>query len=71
MKAVVDKVEDEIVVLVTESEEILEVKKEEIMNEIKENDTLIYKEGRWILDKNETINRLEYIKKLTENMWKE
>lgn len=71
MKAVVDRIEDEIIVLITEDERVIEIKKEDLDFSPKENDSLSYIDGKWILDNKETISRLDYIKRLTENMWKD
>ena len=51
----VDKIIDDIIVLIDCNNNIYEEKKELFPNEIKENDVVIYKEGKYLIDKEETI----------------
>ncbi len=70
MKYVVDRIEESKVVLVSDEDEILEVDKSEIDGEVKENDVIERVEDKWKKNVLETEERLEYMKRLMEDMWK-
>ena len=70
MKYVVDRIEESKVVLVSDEDEIIEVDRSEIDGDVKENDVIERVEDKWKKNVLETEERLEYMKRLMEDMWK-
>lgn len=68
-KWIVDKIEEEYIVL-EKGNSVINLKKEELGFNVKEGDILVKgKEGKLVLDKEANDNRKKYIEKLTENLW--
>lgn len=68
-KCVVDRIEEEYIVVENDNG-MVSIPKEEIDFEVKEGDVLITDEnGKYILDKEETIARKEYIDNLISDLW--
>lgn len=66
---IVDRIEEKYIIL-EKGGNILSLKKEEINFVVKEGDILVKKEdGIFVLDKEASESRKEYIEKLTENLW--
>ena len=66
---IVDRIEEKYIIL-EKGGNILSLKKEEINFVVKEGDILVKKEdGIFVLDKEASEERKEYIEKLTENLW--
>ena len=71
MKLIVDRFEDNYVVCEDENQKVLNILKDEIEGEVKEGDILVFCDGKYIVDKAETIDRKEYIEDLIKDLWEE
>lgn len=68
-KWIIDRIEEDYIIL-ENNENIKNIKKREIKFSIKEGDVLIKnKDGKYILDKDATVERKDYIEDLTKDLW--
>ncbi len=69
MELIIDRLEDEYAVCEDENKKILNINKSKIPKQAKEGDIIIYIDGKYILDKEKTLNRKKYIEELTKDLW--
>ena len=69
MELIIDRFEDEYAVCEDENKKILNINKSKIPKQAKEGDIIIYIDGKYILDKEKTLNRKKYIEELTKDLW--
>lgn len=69
MDLIIDRFEDEYAVCEDENKKILNINKSKIPKQAKEGDIIIYRDGKYILDKEKTLNRKKYIEELTKDLW--
>lgn len=69
MELIIDRFEDEYAVCEDENKKILNINKSKIPKQAKEGDIIIYTDGKYILDKEKTLNRKKYIEELTKDLW--
>lgn len=69
MELIIDRFEDEYAVCEDENKKILNINKSKIPKQAKEGDIIIYRDGKYILDKEKTLNRKKYIEELTKDLW--
>ena len=68
-KWIIDRIEEDYIILENNGN-IKNIKKREIKFSIKEGDVIIKnKEGKYILDKEATVERKDYIEDLTKDLW--
>lgn len=68
-KWIIDRIEEDYIILENNGN-IKNIKKREINFSIKEGDVIIKnKEGKYILDKEATVERKDYIEDLTKDLW--
>ncbi|GAA0117740.1 DUF3006 domain-containing protein [Clostridium perfringens] len=69
-KIIVDRIEGYFIVCEDEKENILELKKDDVIGDVKEGDVLVKgKEGKFCLDKALTEKRRKEIEDLMKGMW--
>ncbi|BAB80302.1 hypothetical protein [Clostridium perfringens str. 13] len=69
-KIIVDRIEGHFIVCEDEKENILELKKDDVIGDVKEGDVLVKgKEGKFCLDKALTEKRKKEIEDLMKGMW--
>lgn len=68
---IVDRFEDEYVVCEDENKKMINIKKNQIEGCVKEGDIISNIKGKYIIDKNKTINRKKHIEELTKDLWEE
>ena len=71
MKLVVDRFEDDCVVCEDENQNMVNILKDEIEGDVKEGDILAFYDGKYIVDKEETVDRKEYIEDLIKDLWED
>lgn len=71
MRAVVDRFEGEYAVLEMEDGTMANITKTEILGDVMEGDVLYLTEGKYIIDKVETLRRRAEIKKIMDEVWKQ
>lgn len=69
MELIIDRFEEEYAVCEDENKKILNINKSKIPKQAKEGDIIIYRDGKYILDKEKTLNRKKYIEELTKDLW--
>ena len=69
MELIIDRFEDEYAVCEDENKKILNINKSKIPKQAKEGDIIIYTDGKYILDKEKTLNRKKYIEELKKDLW--
>lgn len=69
MELIIDRFEDEYAICEDKDKKILNINKSKIPKQAKEGDIIIYREGKYILDKEKTLNRKKYIEELTKDLW--
>ena len=69
MELIIDRFEDEYAVCEDANKKILNINKSKIPKQAKEGDIIIYTDGKYILDKEKTLNRKKYIEELTKDLW--
>lgn len=69
MELIIDRFEEEYAVCEDKNKKILNINKSKIPKQAKEGDIIIYRDGRYILDKGKTLNRKKYIEELTKDLW--
>lgn len=68
-KWIIDRIEEDYIILENNGN-ITNIKKREIKFSIKEGDILVKnKEGKYILDKEATVERKKHIENLTKDLW--
>ena len=69
-KIIVDRIEGHFIVCEDEKENILELKKDDVIGDVKEGDVLVKgKDGKFCLDKALTEKRKKEIEDLMKGMW--
>ncbi|AOR24617.1 DUF3006 domain-containing protein [Clostridium taeniosporum] len=68
-KYIVDRIEENYVVIESSEGEIIEVSLSNIKGNIRDGDVLIKKEDVFIIDKEETLKRKQAINNMMKNMW--
>ena len=68
---VVDRIENNYIVLEDKDLNFINIKKEEVLEDVREGDILIKVNNKYIIDYNKTKNRKEYINKKIKNLWEE
>jgi hypothetical protein len=69
-KFIVDRIEENVVVVEDEKLNIINIPKEKIKFEVKEQDVIIEDEDKkYILDENATEERKKHINELTKDLW--
>ena len=71
MELIVDRLEEEYIVCEDENKNIVNILKDEVEDEVKEGDILIFVDGKYIVNKEKTKDRKEYIKDLIKDLWEE
>ena len=61
MELIVDRLEEEYIVCEDENKNIVNILKDEVEDEVKEGDILIFVDGKYIVNKEKTKDRKEYI----------
>lgn len=69
-KGIVDRFEGDFAVIEVDGK-THDVKKSEVNPEVKVNDVVIFRDGKWVTDPNETKSRKTQIKKLMESVWED
>lgn len=69
MELIIDRFEEEYAVCEDKNKKILNINKSKIPKQAKEGDIIIYRYGKYILDKEKTLNRKKYIEELTKDLW--
>lgn len=68
---VVDRIENNYIVLEDKDLNFINIKKEEVLEDVREGDILIKVNNKYIIDYNKTKNRKDYINKKIKNLWEE
>ena len=71
MELIVDRLEEEYIVCEHENKNIVNILKDEVEDEVKEGDILIFVDGKYIVNKEKTKDRKEYIQDLIKDLWEE
>jgi len=71
MELIVDRLEEEYIVCEDENKNIVNILKDEVEDEVKEGDILIFVDGKYIVNKEKTKDRKEYIQDLIKDLWEE
>ena len=71
MELIVDRLEEEYIVCEDENKNIVNIVKDEVEDEVKEGDILIFVDGKYIVNKEKTKDRKEYIQDLIKDLWEE
>ena len=71
MELIVDRLEEEYIVCEDENKNIVNIIKDEVEDEVKEGDILIFVDGKYIVNKEKTKDRKEYIENLIEDLWED
>ena len=71
MELIVDRLEEEYIVCEDENKNIVNILKDEVEDEVKEGDRLIFVDGKYIVNKEKTKDRKEYIQDLIKDLWEE
>ena len=71
MELIVDRLEEEYIVCEDENRNIVNILKDEVEDEVKEGDILIFVDGKYIVNKEKTKDRKEYIQDLIKDLWEE
>ena len=71
MELIVDRLEEEYIVCEDENKNIVNIIKDEVEDEVKEGDILIFVDGKYIVNKEKTKDRKEYIQDLIKDLWEE
>ena len=71
MELIVDRLEEEYIVCEDENKNIVNILKDEVEDEVREGDILIFVDGKYIVNKEKTKDRKEYIENLIEDLWEE
>ena len=69
MELIIDRFEAEYAVCEDENKKILNINKSKIPKQAKDGDIIIYTDGKYILDKEKTLNRKKYIEELKKDLW--
>ena len=68
---VVDRIENNYIVLEDKDLNFINIKKEEVLEDVREGDILIKVNNKYIIDYNKTKNRKDHINKKIKNLWEE
>lgn len=68
---IVDRIENYYVILETESNDLINIEKSDIIGSVKEGDILIKKDGLYFIDYEATNLRREKINKMMKGLWEE
>ena len=71
MELIVDRLEEEYIVCEDENKNIVNILKDEVEDEVKEGDILIFLDGKYIVNKEKTKDRKEYIQDLIKDLWED
>ena len=71
MELIVDRLEEEYIVCEDENKNIVNILKDEVEDEVKEGDIIVFVDGKYIINKEKTKNRKEYIQDLIKDLWEE
>lgn len=71
MELIVDRLEEEYIVCEDENKNIVNILKDEVEDEVKEGDILIFVDGKYIVNKEKTKDRKEYIENLIKDLWED
>lgn len=71
MELIVDRLEEEYIVCEDENKNIVNILKDEVEDEVKEGDILIFVDGKYIVNKEKTKDRKAYIQDLIKDLWEE
>ncbi len=71
MELIVDRLEEEYIVCEDENKNIVNILKDEVEDEVKEGDILIFVDGKYIVNKEKTKDRKEYIQDLIKDLWED
>lgn len=70
MYAIIDRFEGNYAVLEMEDGTMADIKRNMIQGKAKEGDVLCLIEGRFIIDREETLRRKKEIKEISDGLWK-
>jgi hypothetical protein len=70
MKGIVDRFEGDFVVIEVDGV-TSDIAKSEVDNNVKTGDSVLFVDGKWVTDQNETIIRSKEIKKLMDDVWED
>ncbi len=71
MELIVDRLEEEYIVCEDENKNIVNILKNEVEDEVKEGDIIVFVDGKYIINKVKTENRKEYIQDLIKDLWED
>ena len=71
MELIVDRLEEEYIVCEDENKNIVNILKDEVEDEVKEGDIIVFVDGKYIINKEKTKNRKEYIQDLIKDLWED
>lgn len=71
MELIVDRLEEEYIVCEDENKNIVNILKDEVEDEVKEGDIIIFVDGKYIVNKEKTKDRKEYIQDLIKDLWED
>lgn len=71
MELIVDRLEEEYIVCEDENKNIVNILKNEVEDEVKEGDIIVFVDGKYIINKEKTKNRKEYIQDLIKDLWED
>lgn len=70
MKGIVDRFEGDYIVIEMDGK-IIDVNKKEVTKKVQEGDVVVFVDGLWVTDKNETEQRKAKIEKLMNEVWED
>ncbi|OZM56326.1 hypothetical protein CIB95_13000 [Lottiidibacillus patelloidae] len=70
MRGIIDRFEGNIVIIEIEGK-TKDYSRNNVDSSVKQNDVVVYRDGRWIPDGEETKKRSEKIKKLMTDVWED
>jgi hypothetical protein len=70
MKGIVDRFEGDFVVIEVDGV-TSDIAKSEVDNNVKTGNSVLFVDGKWVTDQNETIIRSKEIKKLMDDVWED
>ena len=71
MKFIVDRIEDQTIVLEDENMNIVNLDKSDICFKVCEGDVVVLENGKYILDKDATLKRKSEIEEIVKDLWEE
>ncbi|MCT4620809.1 MAG: DUF3006 domain-containing protein [Marinisporobacter sp.] len=69
MKIIVDRIEDNLIIGEREDREMVRINKNQLRDSVKEGDVLVLKDGKYIVDEEETNRLKEEVKNMMEGLF--